>query len=94
MNTLDREYIGRQAKEMKQLEAENKALKETLGQTTDLVVDYQERMVEIQQSRVELLEAVCQSEIVFRNTGHKDKAKMLVPIIKKAQAQKEKETNE
>ena len=68
---LDSEYIGRQANEIKNLEAENKTLKER---------------------RDELLEAVCQSEIVFRNIGHKEKAEMLVPIILKAL--KEKEGNE
>ena len=57
MNDLDREYIGRQAEEIKQLQAENKALKETLDKTTDLVVDYQERLVKVEESRDELLEA-------------------------------------
>ena len=58
MNTLDREYISRQAEEIKELGAENKALKETLDKTTDLVVDYQERLVKIEESRDELSNAL------------------------------------
>ena len=44
--------------EIETLRTEKKALKETLDKTTDLVVDYQERLVKVQQSRDELLNAL------------------------------------
>jgi len=56
--------LHRIADERDKLFEENKALKETLDLTTDLVVDYQERLVKFEKNRDELLEAVSQSEIV------------------------------
>ena len=41
-----------------ELEAKNKAFGETLSKTTDLVVDYQDRIVKIKQSMDELLKLV------------------------------------
>ena len=51
--------------EIIKLKIENKALKETLDKTTDLVVDYQERLVKVEESRDELLD---QLKIAVRYT--------------------------
>jgi len=77
--------------EIASLKAENKALKEDKHILTKQIVSLTVGKLELEESRDELLEAVSQSEIVFRNTGDVDKAKMLTPIIKKAEAIKEKE---
>jgi len=78
------------------LQAENKALKEHHTQILkekypEQVLSLQKKLIEVKKIRNELLEAVSQSEIVFRNIGHKEKAEMLVPIIQKAEALMEKE---
>lgn len=51
----------------------------------------QKELETIKESRDTLLEAVRQSEIVFRKTGQIDKAKILIDIIQEAEDIKEKE---
>jgi len=80
------------------LKSENKALEQSLEKqvrvNTLLITTIKRRRAKdlrVEQSRDELLEAISQSEIVFRNTGDPEKAKMLIPVIRRAQALKEKE---
>jgi len=71
---------------MDKLQAENKALKETLDKTTDLVVDYQERMVKIKKSRDDLLEIL---RFTLRHHALYYDADLLKQAIQKAEALKE-----
>jgi len=76
---------------IRKLEAENKALKETLGKTTDLVVDYQERMVKVEESRDDLLDFIEFARERWRenNLGGIER---FDTVIQRANAPKEKET--
>ncbi len=76
MNTLDREYIGRQAEEIKQLQVENKALKSSRDELLGLVRGY--------------LVFVTKNEDSWGLT--EEIIRTLNNSIEKAEAQKEKET--
>ena len=71
---------------IKKLQAENKALKETLDKTTDLVVDYQERLVKVEESRDDILKAL---KHLYNGTATYP-AEPICDIIERAEALKEK----
>jgi len=73
-------------KRLLQLQAENKDLKETLDKTTDLVVDYQDRMAKLENSRDELLDAV-----KYLYDGSRPWPGFIQDTIKKAEALKRNE---
>jgi len=70
---------------IEKLQAENKDLKEIMIRAAKYAC---EQFKAIEASRDELLEAVEQSEIVFRMNKDFDRAEMLVPIIKRAKVLK------
>lgn len=97
MSELEGDYV--KFSDYQELRAENKSIKELDKTHRKLLKDHveinellikenkalKEELVKIKKSRNELLEGVKQSEIVFRNSGLKERAKMLVPLIKRAE---------